>query len=90
MADLELDDFPTIAEKDPEAALLLLGAYVHEKNGLGSQEDVVRVFVQLASDGVNVPRLMRDHPAVARDAFGEDLPRPSEAMVEQIDRLAGR
>lgn len=90
MGNLELDDFPTIAEKDPEAALLLLGAYVHETGGFESREDVVRAFVRIAREGTNVPRLMRQHPDAAREAFGEEFPTPSEDMVERIDRLAGR
>lgn len=88
MVDLD-DDLAAIADADPEAALLLVAAYFERQDGQ-AREDALRVLVALASEGVNVPRLMREHPAAARDAFGDALPVPSEAMVEKVDRLAGR
>lgn len=88
MVDLD-DDLAAIADADPEAALHLVAAYFETRDGQ-EREDALRVLVALAGEGVNVPRLMREHPAAARGAFGDALPVPSESMVETVDRLAGR
>ncbi|WP_435143842.1 hypothetical protein [Halobaculum sp. P14] len=46
---------------------------------------LMQVSAAMTSVGVNVPRVVNQHPDLVRDAVGEELTMP-ERLVDRIDR----
>ena len=77
-----------LVDDDPENALRLIGSLIAGADTLSSKEDTLELFLRIAiTDNVNIPRLIGDHPDVAREIFGDSLPVPSEDLIEKVDRL---
>lgn len=79
------EEIVALAEDDPEG--LIVGLKVMTSQDDFGKQELVEVAAYVAREGVNIFRVLQDHPETAVDVFGEDL--DVDALpVEKLDQIA--
>lgn len=83
MAETPEETIADLAGDDPEGVISLFASVIPED---ADSEDVVVLAVAFAKEGVNVFRLMQDHPKATEQAFGNTY-EIGQSMIERMDAV---